>query len=99
MRFPDDSIEQIYAVYFNEYPYKKGKSTEEIHKYLHVHVHLLTRTRNMRTAKGFDKKNLGWKLIDYIKCFPDDYQILDSGHYNKVKEMMEYLRRSLTNKK
>lgn len=95
--YPKDCIEQIYATYFNEAPYKKGLIGDKLNEELHVHIHLLPRTKEMREAMCCSDK-LGWHLVDCISCFPDDYKLTDKN-YIKAKELMEYLKSCLSTTK
>jgi len=86
---PEDSIEQIYLAYFNEAPYKQGLTDrKELDTQLHVHIHILPRTKKMREICGV--QILGWDLLKIRNCFPVGY-ICD---YDKRKELMKYLKGS-----
>jgi len=97
----NDPIEQIYVVYLNDKPYKNYISDEgsrEIDKELHVHLHLLPRTKETRECLNKHKNDaLGWHLVDYIYLFPPQYKITDN-YEPEVMALTDYLRKSLTTK-
>jgi hypothetical protein len=82
---PNDKIEQIYLAYLNESAYKRQLSGEELDEQLHVHIHMLPRTKSMREICGV--QILGWDLLKIRNCFPVHY-ICDFG---KREELMKYL--------
>jgi len=86
-----DKIEQFNIAYLNESPFKNGYTTgKELTDRLHIHFHILPRTRRMRESLCDPEHILGWHLIDCISCFPEEYQ-LQNRNYLRAKRLMEYL--------
>lgn len=92
--YPKDPIELVHIAYLNETPFIKRSSGEKLLKELHVHMHLLTRTKQMGEALDYCGKKIGWHLVDYINKFPPRYRV-SSIHSERVKSLMQYLQVSL----
>jgi len=96
-KYPEDKLEQIYASYLNESPYKKGLKGDELFKQLHVHIHLLVRTRKIYNSLECPKCTLGWHLVDKTHEFPEYLQISGTDD-KKVRDLMKYLKGLLATK-
>jgi len=93
--YPKDPIELVHIAYLNETPFINRSSGEKLLKELHVHMHLLPRTKQMGEALDYCGKKIGWHLVDYIDKFPPRYKV-SSMHSERVKTLMQYLKESLT---
>ena len=73
--FQNDEIEQVYFAYFNESPYKKlcqkKMKIKDVKNHLHVHFHILPRTKSMR--KICNGEMLGWDLLKIAKTVKQEY--------------------------
>lgn len=92
--YPEDPIELIHIAYLNETPFIKRSSGEKLLKELHVHMHLLPRTKQIGEALNYCGQKIGWHLVDYVDKFPHIYKV-SSLHGEKVKTLMQYLKESL----
>ena len=92
--YPEDPIELVHVAYLNEGPYSEKWSGEELLRRLHVHMHLLPRTKQMGEALDYCGKKIDWHLVDYVDKFPPIYKI-SSLHGERVKALMQYLQVSL----
>jgi diadenosine tetraphosphate (Ap4A) HIT family hydrolase len=80
----DDLIEQIHVAYLNEGPFIDHNLDG-----LHVHFHILPRTRRM--IPDYDANKIGWRLLDHVREFPE---YLRSSDYAK-EALMRYLGKSI----
>lgn len=94
--YPEDPIELVHVAYLNESPYINGFSGVELLEQLHVHIHLLTRTRKIGKALGYCKDKIGWHLVDKdcVDKFPPEYKVSDIND-KKVFCLMHSLEKSL----
>ena len=92
--YPKDPIELIHIAYLNETPFINRSSGEKLQKELHVHMHLLPRTKQMGEALDYCGKKIGWHLVDYVDKFPPRYKV-SSLYGERAKTLMQYLKESL----
>jgi hypothetical protein len=87
-----DPIEQIYFAYLNESPYKKLYQNkikrEELEKELHVHFHILPRTKSMGEIS--EGESLGFDFIKLMKTKTFKYEYYD---LTKKEELMLFLKK------
>ena len=88
--FPNDPIQRVYTVYFNETPYIKHLKGNAVSDASHVHMHIMPRTKKMGEICNAQK--LGWEFINTIGCFP---KYVLCGVEKKIA-LMEYLRMHLS---
>jgi len=92
--YPEDPIELVHIAYLNEGPYSEKWSGEELLRRLHVHTHLLPRTKQMGEALDYCGKKIDWHLVDYVGKFPPKYKV-SSLKDEGVKTLMQHLQVSL----
>jgi diadenosine tetraphosphate (Ap4A) HIT family hydrolase len=94
-KFPQDPIEQIYFAYFNDSAYilKIQGKTHNTSDLLHVHIHILPRTKKM--LKICNGKMMAFDLLKLRERFPLEY-ICDDGDKRKL-DIMKCLKSRLKN--
>ena len=94
INYPEDQIELVHVAYLNESPYIECKIEEELLQSLHVHLHLLTRTKAIRENLNCCIKQIGWHLEDELLKFPK-YLKVNNREDVEVIKLMNHLKSCL----